>query len=258
MNPLKISLFCISLLLTSNTYSVSSAGDTISLSEMFESNNKGYSEALKSVINDKIPGAILMVSSPQYHFIEVAGIANIEKNTAMNSKFIFPVGSAGKPLIGTLSAILANEGKLKLDAILISILSKQLISQFPNGDKITFRQALNHTAGLYNYADDQNFFYDSFAHPSILRGNQYALSYAVDKPATTLPGVQYSYSNTGYFLVGLALNAILKKHHASELHLKVLTPLNLTNSYYNGIETTDKTIAPGYLFMDEDSPAGSS
>ena len=215
-----------------------------------------YNVKLLDTLSEEIPGAVLLVKSPMCHFKQGLGLSDIDKKIPMESTTIVPVGSGGKMLIGLLSAILATEGKIDIDMPLSKFIDDETMSRIPNGKLITFRQALNHTAGLYNYVDNQHFFYDSFADPLTEKDNRYALSYAYDKPATSLPGERFNYSNTGYLLAGIALDKALGAHHAGMLRSRVITPLNLKNTFYNGVETNTSIISPGYLFIDENSPLG--
>jgi D-alanyl-D-alanine carboxypeptidase len=65
----------------------------------------------------------------------------------------FRVGSVTKTFTATLVLQLVAEGELRLD----DTVERWLPGLLPDGDRITIRQLLNHTSGLFNYTDSPSF-----------------------------------------------------------------------------------------------------
>src|SRR5512139_2539876 len=97
---------------------------------------------------------------------------------------------------------LQEAGLLSMD----DLLSKHLpewAAKLPNGDKITLRQMAQHTAGLWDYADD--IIGGGAADPVALEKSYTPaelVQYAADKGKPYVaPGEGWHYTNTGYLLL---------------------------------------------------------
>ncbi len=87
-------------------------------------------------------------------------------------------------------------GKLSLDDTL-----SKLVPDYPNGgvaSKVTIRQLLMHTSGM------SDFFNRQFQESSRARYRNLAAyrPLVVDEPLLFKPGAKWSYSNTGFFVLG--------------------------------------------------------
>jgi D-alanyl-D-alanine carboxypeptidase len=210
-----------------------------------------YQKIIDETVSDTIPGIILLVETPEQQFIGSAGLADIESQEAMQTYHIMPNGSAGKKLTALLTAMLEEEGKLNLDNTIDTWLSAELLGQIAHSNKMTLRQLLNHTSGVYDYLDDNAFKDAVLLDPSSLKTDSYALQFALNKPASFEPGEGWDYSNTGYLLVGLILDEILGEHHSSEMRSRILDPLAMHSSHYGGVEKEHGDSISGY-YKDED------
>jgi CubicO group peptidase (beta-lactamase class C family) len=90
----------------------------------------------------------------------------------------------------------------------------------PQRRKITVRQLLNHTSGLYNYTDDL---------PEQRRSYrpQELVAIATGHRPLFAPGTRFSYSNTNYILAGLVVERITGRRLADQLEQRILEPLGL-------------------------------
>jgi D-alanyl-D-alanine carboxypeptidase len=109
------------------------------------------------------------------------------------------------------------------------------IKGYPNiSGKITIRQCLNHTSGLFDYFKNSAVNDSIFGHPSKIWQPEEILSLA-QKPNFT-PGSKYDYSNTNYIIVGIIIRKILNKSPYTALKDMLLTPNNLNNTFNFGEE----------------------
>ncbi|MGB4773451.1 MAG: serine hydrolase [Chitinophagaceae bacterium] len=168
------------------------------------------------------------------------GKANFSWSIDNSTKTKFRVGSLTKQFTALLILQLKQEGKLSLDDKII----KHLPWYFPaTGSKLTIHHLLSMTSGLPNYTDEAN--------PTMEREDlspkEFALKYFKDT-LLFVPGKNISYSNTGYYILGLIIEAITKKSYESVLCDKVLRVLGMDNS---GVESPNQSIphlAEGYTF----------
>ncbi|GAB2702776.1 serine hydrolase domain-containing protein [Aliiglaciecola aliphaticivorans] len=212
-----------------------------------------YQEFLDDAVEQGIPGVIMSIEGPEIDFIGSAGLADIQQQTPMQIDHVMPNGSAGKKATALLVAMLHNDGVLNIDDTIDTWLPDEILDRIENSRSMTLRQLLNHSAGVYDYLDSatQAHWYSTImSDPSSLKTDIYALQFALDQPAYFMPGTDFHYSNTGYLLAGLILDEVLGQHHYTEMRNRVILPLGLNSTYYNGLEKSLGTIISGYVNID--------
>jgi D-alanyl-D-alanine carboxypeptidase len=249
---LKSKLLCTSIALLLTACGGSSDTKTPPIVVKPEVITMDYQKVIDDTVSDAIPGIILLVESIEKSFLGSTGLADIDNQTAMQTYHIMPNGSAGKKLTALLVAMLEDEGLLNQDNTIDTWLSEELLAQIDHSEKMTLRQLLNHTAGVYDYLDDDDFKVAALLDPSSLKTDRYALNFALNKPAYFAPGQGWGYSNTGYLLAGLILDEVLGEHHSSEIRSKILEPLGMNSSHYGGVEKERGDIISGYSRFNDD------
>jgi len=210
-----------------------------------------YQQVLNETLTDQIPGIILLVESPERKFIGSVGLADIESQQPMETFHTMPTGSAGKPMIALLLIQLHQQGVLNLEDNIAQYLQANLISQIENGERISIRQLLNHTSGIYNFTENEHLDTDILlGDPNKLKTDVYFVNYALNKPAYFEPGLGFHYSNTNYSLAGLILDEITGDHHSKLLRETLLNPLGLDSTYYIGVENELGDRISGYQMID--------
>ena len=216
-----------------------------------------YQATIDNAITEFVPGIILQVEKPGFKFLGSAGLADVETQTSMQTYHVMPAGSAGKKIIALLTVMLDEEGLLNLDDTLDSWLAVEILAQIENSEKITLRQLLNHTSGIYNYLEDgsntaEDYVQALVANQETLKTDSFALSFGLNQPAYFLPGEGFKYSNTNYVLVGLILDEVLGEHHSSAIRNRILNPFGMNASFYRGVEKSFGEIVSGYMEDDEE------
>ena len=173
------------------------------------------------------------------------GYRDLTTKAAADSNTIYQIGSITKGFTSTIIMHLKENGQLSLEDHL-----SDYITGIPNGNKITIRQLLTHSSGMYDYTSDLER-EDSavICHPvpkeRILR--QFA-----NQPLDFEPGTSYRYSNSGYFLLGMIIEKITGKSWEENVREEILTPLNMrhTGFDFNNLKDLDK--AQGYQYYSEE------
>jgi D-alanyl-D-alanine carboxypeptidase len=249
---LKSKLLCTSIALLLTACGGSSDTKTPPIVVKPEVITMDYQKVIDETVSDAIPGIILLVESIEKSFLGSAGLADIENQATMQTYHIMPNGSAGKKLTALLVAMLEEEGLLDQDSTIDTWLSEALLAQIEHSEAMTLRQLLNHTAGIYDYLDDDDFKVAVLSDPASLKTDRYALNFALNKPAYFAPGQGWGYSNTGYLLAGLILDEVLGEHHSSEIRSRILEPLGMNASHYGGVEKERGDIISGYSRFNDD------
>ena len=155
----------------------------------------------------------------------------------------FRIASITKSFVATVVLQLVGEGKLSLS----DTVEKFLPGLVPNGDKITVRQLLNHTSGLYDYESDPRLF------APYLSGNlgytwtpRRLVALAVSHGPLFRPGARWSYSNTNYVIAGLIIEAVTKDKLAGELSRRIIGPLGLKATRLGADQHMGSPAAHGY------------
>ncbi len=146
-----------------------------------------------------------------------SGVLNVSTRVAVTDDSVFQVGSIAKVFTGTLVMQLVDEGMLELDAPIRRYLPQLRIANEPISDAVTVRRLLTHTSGIVG-----DLFLDTGR-------NDEATALYVDRcsdlPYLTEPGRYFSYCNSGFNILGRAIEVITKQTWAARLHEALLAPL---------------------------------
>ncbi|MDQ1257818.1 MAG: D-alanyl-D-alanine carboxypeptidase [Candidatus Hydrogenedentes bacterium] len=197
-----------------------------------------------------MPGAVLLVQTPQTRFIESVGWADVKRKIPMRPDHAFRTASTTKMFLGIAAAQMHTEGLLNTDLPITEYLPPSITDHILNSDKITVRQLVRHTSGIYDYTRNLRFQLSAFVFDR--RGNwtqSRMLKYAFDKPADFPPGESFRYSNTNFVLLGMIVDRVTGHHHSVEIRNRIIEPLGLTNTYYESYETPRGERAHGYEWL---------
>lgn len=151
----------------------------------------------------------------------------------------FRIGSLTKPFIATVLLQLESEGRLDLDEPVARRLPGVIRGHGYDGRRITVRQLLRHTSGVYDYTRDPRVSRDYFG-PGFLRHRDdshrpaaLARSAMAHRPYFA-PGTGFHYSNTNYVLAGMVIEKVTGRSYASEVERRMLGPLGLRDTSLPG------------------------
>ncbi len=168
-----------------------------------------------------------------------AGEANA--GVALEPTHLLRIGSVTKTYVAATVLKLVAAGSLSLDDTLDS-----WVAGVPNGDTITVRQLLNHTAGVYNYTDDTAYVNSLLANPDTPVDPQDIVDAAISHGPDFPPGTSWSYSNTGYILLGMVIEGVVGGAVGPELRSQTLDPHELDATFLDGEEPLGGELAHGF------------
>jgi CubicO group peptidase (beta-lactamase class C family) len=167
------------------------------------------------------------------------GEANMEWHIANTPDTRFRLGSITKQFTATLVLQLVEKGQLDLNAPVANYLPDY---PKPNGDRITIHQLLNHTSGIPGYTELPEFGRTP-RHPQkpvefmkMFSGLQLLFE----------PGTKFSYSNSGFFLLGVILEKVTGKPYEQLLRERIFEPLGMNQSGYDSTSPILEKRAAGY------------
>ncbi|MBW4603754.1 MAG: beta-lactamase family protein [Calothrix sp. FI2-JRJ7] len=110
-----------------------------------------------AVTNQKVPGAVMYVSTPNGKWIGASGVSNLETKTAMKTNDGFSIASTSKTFVSVAVLKLVEAGKIDLDGAIAEYLPADISPNITNSDLITVRQQLNNTSGVAEYLSTDGF-----------------------------------------------------------------------------------------------------
>lgn len=185
--------------------------------------------ALDAVVAAGAPGSYAEAISPGKTERATAGVAALGGAQAPDPSGRFRAASVTKPFVATVVLQLVAEGRVGLDAPVADYLPGLM----PYPEPITVRQLLGHTSGLprdiphwTELPDVDTQRWARFTPHDLVRG-------ATDGvPLLFAPGTSFSYSNTGYPVLGLLVELVTGQSLATELATRILRPLGLRDTEF--------------------------
>lgn len=194
--------------------------------------HSGLQAGLDAVVAAGAVGALAEVRSERGVWRGTSGVAELGTAREVPVRSRFRAGSITKTFLATVVLQLAGEGKLRLD----DTVEHWLPGVVPDGDGITLRQLLNHTSGVYDYLRTI-----PFPPSKEFVANRWRtwtpdelVQRAVANPPTFPPGSGYSYSNTGYTLLGQVVEQATGRSYDKEIERRIIRPLHLSDTELPG------------------------
>ena len=169
-------------------------------------------------------GSVLVAEKGKVIYKKAFGIANREWDIPNTLDTKYRMGSISKQFTSMLIFLLAQEGKIQLDARLSQYLPDY---RKDNGNRVTLRQMMNHTSGIPDYAMVNNFMTKKSRDP--YEPAEFIKKFC-SEPLQFTPGTNYAYSNSAYYLLGAVIEKVTGKPYETILKEKIFEPLNMTNS----------------------------
>jgi CubicO group peptidase (beta-lactamase class C family) len=177
-------------------------------------------------------GAVLVARDGRVIYEKGFGYANFEWKVPNTPQTRFRIASVSKTFAATLVMQEVERGAIDLDAPI-----GKYVPEYRSdlGARITVRQLLSHTSGVPDYTRN----------PVWRQRSKEAMPHDVFLKTFCLgdldfeSGLRYSYSNCGYFLLGLAIEHTSGKKYEQLLTERILGPLGMTNT---GIDDANRLL----------------
>jgi D-alanyl-D-alanine carboxypeptidase len=202
---------------------------------------RGYSQALL----DRDIGAIHAVgiagvqarvtTASGRHLVATSGVSDLNGHRPVAPNGYFRIGSTNKTLVATVVLQLVGKGRMALDDTVERWLPGLVRGNGNDGTRITVRQLLQHTSGIYDgdypgidsAEEYHRHRYDVHTPEQIVAAT---LRHAPDFPA----GERWSYSNTGYVLIGMIIERVTGRPWHREVQNRIIRRLGLRHTIWPG------------------------
>lgn len=202
-----------------------------------------------ALVEESLVGATWALVTPEGTTVGAAGLSDASRQRRMSPDDRVQVGSVAKALLATGVLQLVTLGRLDLDAPLARYLPDVPIeNRWASDAPLRVRHLLDHTGGLDDARMWQVF--------SLRVDADAPLRDCLTHPGGTLqlwhrPGERFSYSNTGYLLLGLLIETVTGTRYEKWLDAELLAPLGMKRSTFAFVTQTgpqaDPTLAMGHF-----------
>lgn len=173
------------------------------------------------------PGCALgVIRDGNFVYRKGYGSASLELQVPLSSQSVFYMGSISKQFTAASVVLAAEQGFLSLDDNV-----RKYIPELPDyGHPITLRQMLHHTSGLRDFL---TLLFLSGRSDGDLHTRDEMMDLVVrQKGLNNIPGNEFLYSNTNYFLLGEVVRRATKKSLAEFSAEDIFKPLGMVHTRF--------------------------
>jgi CubicO group peptidase (beta-lactamase class C family) len=196
-------------------------------------------QVVQSFVKDnQFMGAVLVARGDDVLLDKGYGFANLEWSIPDSPKTKFRLGSITKQFTAASILLLEQSGKLNVnDAV------KKYMPDAPAAwDNITIFHLLTHTSGIPNFTSFSDY---RKLEPFSTTVEELVARFR-DKPLDFQPGEKWSYSNSGYVLLGYLLEKLSGESYARFVEDNIFKPLCMVDSGYDSNSAVIPNRASGY------------
>lgn len=182
---------------------------------------------LTSLTSSHSPGlAVLVRRNNRTIFERGYGVTDLKTQTPITPRTNFRLASCTKQFTAMAVMLLVHDGKLRYDEPLTEI-----FPDFPAyGQSITIRNLLNHTSGLPDYESLMESQPSRWTADHQIQDAEVLKLLESQNQSRFAPGTNWSYSNSGYVVLGTIVARVSGKPFATFLHDRIFQPLGMNHT----------------------------
>lgn len=184
-------------------------------------------------------GSILIAIDSKELVSKGYGMANLEHNVPNTPQTKFRLASVTKQFTAMAILMLQQQGKLNVH----DPVCKYVLDCPKAWDGVSIHHLLTHTSGIPDFVDFLSL--EARRLPSPIAST---IAVFKDKPLNCKPGEKFSYSNSGYILLGYIIEKVSGKTYELFLAENIFHPLKMMDTGYDYSSSILKHRAAGYYF----------
>jgi CubicO group peptidase (beta-lactamase class C family) len=179
--------------------------------------------------NQQLQGAVWALVTEGRTVTDAAGIRDARDGAALAADARVHVGSIAKTLLATGVLHLVSQKRLTLDTPVSALLPGIAFDNpWQASDPVRVRHLLDHTSGLDDARFSQVFSLEADANAPLAK----AFARTMPLQVRSRPGSRHSYSNSGYTLLGMVVEAVVGSRYEDYLDAHLLRPLGMHDSTF--------------------------
>lgn len=188
-------------------------------------------ELFSAVTSPDAPGlAVLVRRDGTTVFERGYGVADIRSKVKIDARTNFRLASFTKQFTAMAIMLLVHDGKLRYEEALTD-----LFPDFPDyGKTITVRNLLNHVSGLPDYEESMEAAEKAggsmWSPEKQIQDDEVLRLLEKEKSGKFAPGTSWSYSNSGYVVLGCIVARVSGKPYGEFLRERIFAPLKMSHT----------------------------
>lgn len=188
------------------------------------------------------PGlAVAVMRDGEPVYVDTQGMADLAHQVPVSERTVFETASLTKQMTALAVMTLVERGRLSLDDNLVEWVENAP----PAWAEITIDQLLSHTAGLEHHFEQT---VNGVHLLEYSRGDM--LASAMSMPMVAKPGTDWNYSDLGYFLLGVVIEAVTGQEYAEFMQSTFFRPLGMEQTHLLDQRRIVPHLAQGYAWQD--------
>src|SRR5258706_15572449 len=176
------------------------------------------------------PGIAVLIGYRGKDSFRAYGVRDLRSKAKIDAHSNFRLASFTNQFTAMEVMLLVHDGKLRYDETLTEI-----FPDFPSyGKPINIRNLLNHTSGLPDYEDLMNAVEKAkgpvWTPEKQIQDAEVLELLQKEKNGKFAPGTSWSYSNSGYVMLGLIVAKASRKSYGDFLHERIFAPLKMNHT----------------------------
>jgi CubicO group peptidase (beta-lactamase class C family) len=190
----------------------------------------------------RFSGAVLVARGDRVLLKRGYGLASYEHRVPNTPQTAFRIGSQTKAFTAIAILQLQEGGKLAVHDPIGGYLPG-----YPHGDQISIHHLLTNTAGIPDYITAEGFSQTM----GLPHTPDELIASFKDRPLLFQPGAGFSYSNSGWVLLGAIIERVSGQPYADYLRERILAPAGMHSSGYARQTDSIAGHAGGYVYQDD-------
>ena len=212
-------------------------------------NEAKYKNLINKILETGVPGVSMTVITPDGVWSGTGGKADLKNDIEMSPFHILRIGSFSKVFCAATILKLQDEGKLNINDKASKYIPAAITDEIPNGNLVTIKQLLDHSAGIPEHLDLKTFL--GILNLSVVKPSaEETLKNIYRKKPDFAPGTDRYYSNSNYLMLALIIKYVSGKDANIVVNEKLLQPLGLQNIYMSS--DFPSTMSRGYFDVHDD------
>lgn len=180
-------------------------------------------------------GAVLVARNDEIVLSKGYDLADRDKQLPNTPQTKYRLASITKQFTAMAILILQTQGRLNVQELICRYMPECPASW----QEITIHHLLTHTSGIPNFTD----FSDYEATKATPTSPEQMVARFKDRPLDFPPGEAWTYSNSGYVVLGYIIEQVSGQSYEAFLQQSIFDPLRMTNT---GYDHNDGSLATGY------------
>ena len=189
-------------------------------------------------------GSVLVAQKGNILLEKGYGYKDAVQKTKLDANSLFQYGSVTKQFTSALVMYLHEKGKLNIQDKL-----SKYFPELPFADSVTIYNLLTHTSGIFNYTNNPEFMKTEAVKAA---GKEKIFALFKNKPLEFTPGSKFSYSNSGYSLLGYIIEKASGQPYERLMREVILQPFGMRTAGFDFAHNHSVDKTTGYNFIKDD------